>query len=107
MTRLFDGVAGLLADSLGASVRHRPVGGDPAGIQSVFRTDPIEVLGADGGPALISQPTWRVPADRAAGIKPEDLIEPWDGKTYRVVNRIMSGSPGADRFHIFALELVA
>lgn len=107
MTALFDGVAELLTDCLGSAVLHRPAVGTPVQIVSIFRTEPIEVLDSDGGPVLISAPTWRVPASRGASISNGDQVEPWDGNTYRIVNRQPSASPGSDRFVIYVLEQVA
>lgn len=97
-------MAELTADVLGSSVLHRPASGDPVEITSIFRTDPIEVLNGDNGAVLISAPTWRVPLSRAGNIANGDLVEPWDGETYRVLNRLPTASPAADRYMIFELE---
>jgi hypothetical protein len=106
VTRLFDGMAGALTKIFGAPVTHvaRPSGAVTV-LQSVFRESPVEVLDSEGGQSVWGvSPTWRVAQPEAAGIARGDEIQPGNGRTYRVLNRIAGGSPAADRFWMFELE---
>lgn len=104
---LFDGMAGILCDVMGSPVIWQPLAGAEAEITSAFREEPMEVLGADGFPIIVSQPTWRVAADRVPGWQRGDLIVPGNGKTYRIDNAVPSASPAADGMMLFRLELVS
>lgn len=106
MTALFDGMAGALNEVFGAPVLYRPLAGEVAVIQSVFRTEPVTVLDQDGGAVVIAEPTWRAPKDKVFGAVRGDLIEPGDAKTYRILRRIPNPSPATDAFAVFAMEEV-
>lgn len=107
MTSIFDGVSGILNDTLGAPVRYAPRMGEILNVHSVFRRTPIEVEGEDGTAVLIEAPTWRV---RKGTLDPMpargDQITPSDGNTYAVISEHQTGSPAADAFVIYALERV-
>lgn len=96
MTRLFDGMAGLLSDVFGSPVTYRPQGGGARVVQSVFRRQPTEDVGADGHSILVLAPTWRVRSDLCPEVRRGDQIEPGDGRTYEVLNVQRTGSPAAD-----------
>lgn len=109
MTRLFDGVAGLLSGVFGDTAQWLDGGRLPAlPVQSIFRSEPIEVEGGDGEPVLITQPTWRV--SLAALPRPperHDRIIVGTGETYVIVATYETRSPAQDRFVICVLERVA
>lgn len=104
---LFDGMAGLLCDVMGGPVIWQPLAGAETEITSVFREEPMEVLGTDEFPVIVSQPTWRVAADRVEGWQAGDLIQPGNGKTYRIANAVPSASPADDGMMLFRLEVVS
>lgn len=106
MVTAFAGLTGVLNRVFGASVTHRPQSGPDVVIRSVFREEPVQYLGTDGGEILDLRPVWRVPEPAAANIRRGDLCLPGNGATYRVVNRLPNGEPTADRFVIFELESV-
>jgi hypothetical protein len=107
MTGLFDGHAGALNSLFGAPVTFLPGAGGEVTVHSVFREEPIEVATAEGGSVLTTGPTWRVP--RNAGVTPVrgDRLRLADGRTYKILNRITSGSPAADGFVNYELEVLA
>lgn len=107
MTALFDGVSGLLSDVFGASVTYLPASGDPIAVGSIFREAPIEVMGADGAPILITDPTWKlergkISPDPARG----DRIRTGDGRLWLIQSRHVTGSPASDRFLLYQLEAI-
>jgi hypothetical protein len=103
---LFDGMAGVLNGVFGAPVTYLPAGGIPRDIRSIFRETPITIGGSDGGDVLIEAPTWRVSKADLAGAARGDRIALPDGRVFRVLNRIGTGSPAADAFILHELELV-
>jgi len=109
MTGIFDGMAGVLNDVLGAPVTIRPIeAGGFLTAQAIFRKDPIEVQSEDGEPVLILSPTLKLRRDLVPTIERGDLVETTlaPGQQYRVVNTLPSGSPAADGFIICELEEV-
>jgi hypothetical protein len=104
VTRVFDGMAGALNRVFGAPVSVRTALSGTRLVQGVFRKEPIEVAQEDGGTILISAPTLRVPQDIAGCIERGSIVEA-EGARYVVLNRLVSGSPAADRFVMFELEL--
>jgi len=109
MTSIFDGLTGILTGVLGdPGITWLPVGHDAVVVESIFRLSPVEVGGADGEPVMAMTPVWRVPFDPAWPREPKrgDIIQPGDGKSYRILWKQPSGSPAADHFLLFGLELV-
>jgi hypothetical protein len=111
MTALFDGMAGILNSVFGAPALYTPLNsGVGLTVQGVFRSDPVEVIGADGHPVLITTPTFRVPRSFVAVIQKGDLVAPSvraaAGKTFKVLNHLPSGSPAGDAFFLCELEEV-
>lgn len=104
MTSIFDGIAGLLSDVLGASVTYHPVAGAARDVQSVFREAPIEVEGADGQIVRIDAPTWRVQRDLVADPRRGDQITLSDGRAFTVQVVHRSGSPAADAFWVCEMQ---
>lgn len=101
---LFDGVSGLLADVFGDPITYRPRLGAARVIQSVFRLQPIEMLGEDGLGVIGSQPTWRVRSDLLGDWSEGDEIEAPNGKRYRLRHMMPSASPATDAHLMFVLE---
>lgn len=100
-------MAGVLNDALGAPVTF--VDGITAAqttVRAMFREEPIEVAGGDGGFILIEQPTVRVPRTLATGVKRGDKVIVPDGREFRIESAIDSASPANDRFTICTLELI-
>lgn len=103
MTRLFDGMAGVLAGVLGAPVTYTPAGGSARSVQSILRRAPLRVSGPDVVDELVVAPTWRVRADLVPEIARDDTVTDALG-TLRIVNIWPQGSPGADAHLICELE---
>lgn len=108
MTGLFDGVAGLLSGVFGDTVDWLDGGQLPAlPVQSVFRSEPIEVEGGDGAPILIMQPTWRVSTTALPRLPARgDRITISSGETYQITAIHKTRSPARDRFILCLLEQV-
>lgn len=109
MTGVFDGMAGVLSDVLGAPVTIQPIKtGGFSTVQAIFRKDPIEVPSEDGEPVLMLSPTLKVRRDLVPAIERGDLVEPTltPGVQYRVVNTLPTGSPASDGFILCELEEV-
>lgn len=98
-------MAGILGGVLGASVTWTPSGGSAAVIAGIFREEPTQVPTEDGGMVLVTQPTLSVQRPAAESIARNDTVAPGNGKTYRIAAPHPSGSPAADAFIIFTLEL--
>ena len=105
MAGIFDGMAGLLNDVFGDPVTHLPRSGVERVVQGIFRAPPIDLLGEDGRTVLDTGPRLRVPKPAADGIAVGDMIRPASGPLYRVINPTPGGSPAADAFVIFQLEV--
>lgn len=103
---LLDGMAELLTGVFGAPVSFQPIAGPARVVQSVFREDPITVGGSDGGDVLIEAPTWRVPKTALINALRLDRIQVADGRVFQILNKIGTGSPAADAFVVYELELV-
>ncbi|TJZ86155.1 head-tail joining protein [Paracoccus hibiscisoli] len=104
MTRLFDGMAGILAGVFGDRIRYQPAAGPEREVVSIFRAMPIEVTAADGQILRIDAPTWRVRANLVPELARGDRIElPTVGRfTVQVMHK--SGSPAADAVVICELH---
>lgn len=104
---VFDGMAGLLNDVLGGPVTFVDSATNAqVTVTAVFREEPIEVAGENGGLVLIEQPSVRVPQTLAPGLKRGDRVILGDGRQFKIESKIVSGSPASDRFMICTLELV-
>ncbi len=107
MTSIFDGMAGVMAESFGAPVIYTPKDGDPVTVTAVLREGPIEVAGEDGRAVLIMSPSLQVPRNVLPDIAREDRVaaaaEP--DKVYIVLNAMPNGSPASDAMIICELEL--
>ncbi|OJH46165.1 hypothetical protein [Paracoccus sp. SM22M-07] len=106
MTRLFNGLSGILAGAFGATVQYAPQRGALRDIGSIFREQPIEVTGADGQVVLIDAPTWRVERHLVPELARDDQILVPDGRLFKVTAVHRSGSPAEDAFVIAELHRV-
>ncbi|MBS8228410.1 hypothetical protein DYI42_19470 [Vannielia litorea] len=101
-------MAGLLSGVFGGVVTHTPDGGAGMAteIEGVFREDPVDLPGEDNlGELRWITPTLAVTEPVALTLEEGDVIEPGNGKSYRVQPGAQpSGSPAADRFWTFPLE---
>ena len=110
---IFDGMAGLLNEVFGDPVTHRPAAGLPSVIRSVLREDPVNLAEEDGPAVIGTALVWKVPAPAAAAAEIADGDEidgwaggPFEGRTFRILNKVPAGSPAADRFILYMLEEV-
>lgn len=104
---VFDGMAGLLNDVFGSPVTFVDhLSNEQIDVIAMFREEPVEVAGEQGGFILISQPTVRVPQSVAPGIERGNRVLLPDGRIFRIESKISSASPAGDRFTICTLELV-
>lgn len=106
MASIFDGLAGVLNATLGAPVTYLPMGGAELTVQSVFREEPITVTGDNGQDVLIEAPSWRVPKSVLTNVRRGDRIRVADGRIFRILNSIGTGSPAVDAFVLYELEPV-
>lgn len=106
MASIFDGMAGVLNTTFGAPITYLPVSGTALSVQSVFREDPITITGDNGQDVLVEAPSWRVPKSVLADVRRGDRISLPDGRMFKVLNRIGTGSPAADAFMLYELELM-
>ncbi|WP_226628419.1 hypothetical protein [Alloyangia pacifica] len=107
MTSVFAGMTGILDAVLGDSVTVQPKGGAERAEQAVFREGPVLVLGRDGQEVTTVLPT--LSGDR---LKLQDLmrgstVKPGNGKTYRVLSSMPSGSPADDARLTLKLEMIS
>lgn len=106
MASIFDGLAGVLNGMFGAPVSFQPKSGVVSVVYSVFREEPITVSGSDGGDVLIEAATWRVPKTAGITARRGDQIQVSDGRLFKILNQIGTGSPAQDAFVVYQLEVV-
>ena len=104
MTGIFDGVAGMLNVVFGAPVTITPERGPAVETRGLFREEPVVIGQGEGGDILDVQTVLKIQRPTADDIKTGAVVAPGNGKTYRVINRLPSGSPAADAFVTFQLE---
>ena len=104
MTGIFDGVAGVLADVFGAPVTVTPEAGAPFEVTGIFREVPVVLGQGEGGDVLAVETSLQVRKPEADAIATGAAIDPGNGKTYTVLNKLPSGSPAQDAFTTFQLE---
>jgi len=105
MSGIFDGMAGLLADTFGSSVVLRDAAGTARTVQAVFREVPIDEDLGDGRMQVSVVPVLRVTRTAASGIRKGDWLTLPDGRAFRVLRPIPSPSPAADAFVAFEMEV--
>jgi hypothetical protein len=105
MTSLFDGLGTLTSAIFGATVSVEPIGQPARDIQAIFREAPMRVLTQDGGEMVTVLPTLRGVKSVLSVLSEGATVDPGNGKTYRCVADITTGSPAADGHVIWQLEL--
>lgn len=103
MTGLFDGMAGALSQTFGASVLYTPASGTSRTVVSVFRRMPVRAMGPDGTEVLLSSPSWRVRSNLVPELRRGDRVDA-AGSGWRVLNVWPQGSPAADAHLICELD---
>jgi hypothetical protein len=105
MTSVFDGMATVIGKVLGATVIHVDAFGvshDLTG--AIFRVGPVEIQDDDGRVVLLVVPSLSVQRPAADSIRRGDMINPGNGKIYRVETSQPGGSPAPDAFVTIELE---
>ena len=96
MASIFDGLSSLTNTVFGDLVSVTPEGQATRDIQAVFRERPTTVLTEDGHEIVTVVPTLRAPADILADLLPGGTVSPGNGKTYRCIAPMTTGSPASD-----------
>lgn len=104
MTDVFDGMAGVINSVLGDRVTVAPAMGAPFDLHAIFREDPVEVLDDEGRGVLLMSPSLSVQKPDDVLLTRGDVIQPPDGRSFKIVNGQPNGSPATDAFVIFELE---
>lgn len=107
MTKLFDGIETLAGAVFGGSVTVHPSGGSGVVVQAIFRSEPVRTVDSEGFEVLIVAPTLRIPVGVAPTLRNGDLVQPGNGKSYRIVNTHPTGSPAVDAGLIHELEEIS
>lgn len=105
---VFDGLAGVLAVTLGAPVTITRAGHGAVTLQAVFREDLIEQAAGDGRIFVGPAPTVKVRTGDIAALAKGDLVAPaaTSPRTFTVLQTYPATSPGADAFITYLLEEV-
>lgn len=106
MPGVFDGMTGILDAVLGGPVTVQPKGGIERGEQAVFREGPVLVLGRDGQEVSTVIPTLSGDRGKLGDLVRGSLVKPGNGKTYRVLSGLPSGSPAGDARVTLELEMI-
>ena len=104
MASIFDGIGTLTTGLFGDVVSVTPDGGLAREIQAVFRETPAPVLTDEGGEIMTVVPTLIAVAGDVADLVPYGIVRPDNGKVYRVIDKVPSGSPADDATMILRLE---
>lgn len=106
MPSIFDGMAGVLNSTFGASVVITNIVGQTVALQAVFRDDPIEIISQDGRPTTIIAPTLRITKNllAAIGVGYEARPASVAPRKFRVLRALPSPSPASDAMITCELE---
>lgn len=105
MTRVFDGMAGVINRTLGGSVTVDPAG-TATQIQAMFRRESVVVLNDyDDGGVQDYVPRLHVQIADLGFLSRGTIIDPGDGHTYVVLKNEHHPSPASDRFVVFDLQI--
>lgn len=109
MTGIFDGLGSLIRDTFGSNVQVTPHMGVTRTVKARFREQPIQIPGPEGVEVTTILPI--VDVDRAevadmlpTKLRPGAVIDPGNGRTYRCVDDLNSGSPATDALVTIQLE---
>jgi len=106
MPSVFDGMTGVLDDVFGDPVLVTPKGGVAREERAVFREGPVLVLGRDGQEVTTVIPTLSGDRRQLSDLVRGSLVVPGNGKTYRCLSALPSGSPAEDARLTIELERV-
>jgi hypothetical protein len=103
---VFDGMGSLCVGVFGDSVSVTPPGGVARDMRAIFREQPEPVLGADGFEIMTVMPTLSALGTDVADLIPDGTVDPGNGKIYRCIAPMKSGSPAADAIIKIQLERI-
>lgn len=103
MTRIFDGMSGILSGVFGGSVEIEPGGGSAVAIEAIFREEEVEVADDEGEAVLAVLPVLKAAAPLVAGLEDGDRVTA-GGVAYRVRYRMPNPRPASDRLEVFVLR---
>jgi len=106
MSSIFDGAAGLIRGVIGGAVTIYP-GGVATDIEAVFREEPMLASGGyESEQITVVQPVLRADRRDVFALAVGDIVDPHNGKAYRVVSDLPQGSPADDATVEIELEKV-
>ncbi|WP_353472328.1 hypothetical protein PVT71_13630 [Salipiger sp. H15] len=106
MPSVFAGMTGILDAVLGDAVTVQPKGGAERTERAVFREGPVLVLGQNGQEVPTVLPTLSGDRRALADLVRGSRVAPGNGKTYRVLSSLPSGSPAEDSRLTLELEMI-
>lgn len=107
MSSIFDGAAGLIRGVLGGTVTIYPYGVPTVLTTAVFREEPMLASGGfEEAQVTVVQPFLRADRRDVVELKVGDVVDPHNGKTYRVVSDMPQGSPADDATVEIELEKI-
>lgn len=106
MASVFDGMASVISVTLGDTVTITPIAGVAYDLDAVFREEPQEFEIGSGGTVPMLKPVLSAPVDQLVGLARGDVVDPKNGKTYRVLSSLSAGSPAVDGFIDIELEVI-
>ena len=106
MASIFDGMTGILDGVLGASLTVQPKDGAARTVQAIFREGPVVVLGQDGQEVTTVLPTLSGDRRLIGDLVRGGTVTPSNGKTYRCLSALPSGSPAVDGRLVIELERI-
>ncbi len=104
MTRIFDGIADTITSVFGDTVTVMPSGGGAKDIRAIFRDGEVPVMTESGAETISAFPTLGVHRTDLAGLIPDGVAAPGNGKTYRCLAKMDGGSPDPRGLVMIQLE---
>lgn len=99
-------MSGILDEVFGGPVLVTPKGGSEREARAVFREGPVLVLGRDGQEVTTVIPTLSGDRRQLEDLVRGSLVAPGNGKTYRCLSALPSGSPAEDARLTIELERI-
>lgn len=96
MASIFDGFGALITGVFADVVSVTPYGGVAQEVEAAFREEPSAVLTEDGSEIMSVIPTLTAPASVIALLVPRGTVRPGNGKVYRAIDFVPTGSPDSD-----------
>ena len=104
MTSVFDGMGSILNAVLGDVVSVTPPAGNARDQHAIFREGPEPVLGRDGIEVMTVMPTLSGLEIELTDLVPDGTVRPGNGKQYKCIAPMKSGSPATDALIKIELE---